>query len=93
MSGIRELSYGEVTDRVDLGGERAIIWTADGEIRFRHICYGVHTPMIIAPRLQIGHGHTIVTRDPLTIVASIMCDAERGCLEHGFVTNGEWIPA
>lgn len=90
---IPELSYGDILDRVDLGGERAIIWTSDGEIRFRHICGGTHTPMIIAPRLQIGQGHTIVTRYPLTIVASIACDLERGCLEHGFVTGGRWVPA
>lgn len=83
--------YGEVIDRVDLGGERAILFMADGDVRFRHICGGTHTPMIIAPRLQIGNGHTVVAREPLTIVASIACDTERGCAEHGFVTDGVWV--
>jgi hypothetical protein len=34
--------------------------------------------------------HTIVSRDPLTITASLAC---RDCSWHGFITNGDWIPA
>ena len=90
---MNELTYGEVLDRVDLGGERAILFMDDGAVRYRHICGGTFEPMIIAPRLQIGNGHTIVKRNPLTIVASIACDFERGCTEHGFVTDGRWVPA
>lgn len=85
-----ELHYGEVVDRVDLGGERAILFMADGAVRFRHVCGGTFRPMIIAPALQIGHGHTVLQRHPLTIRASIACDVERGCTEHGFVTDGVW---
>lgn len=89
---MNELSYGEVLDRVDLGGERAILFMADGAVRFRHICGGTFEPMIIAPALQIGEGHTVVQRTPLTIRASIACDVDRGCDEHGFVTDGAWEP-
>lgn len=90
---IPELSYGDVLERVDLGEERSILFMADGAVRFRHVCGGTHWPMIIAPALQLGNGHTVVTRHPLTIVASIACDLERGCTEHGWVTNGRWVPA
>jgi len=36
--------------------------------------------------------HTIVSRDPLTIRASLVCD-EPGCTWHGWVTDGRWVPA
>jgi len=85
--------YGVTQSRVDLGNERAILFMADGSVRFRHICGGTYTPMITAPALQIGHGHEIIQRDPLTIRASIACDVERGCNEHGFVTDGSWQAA
>jgi hypothetical protein len=88
---MNELTYGEVLDRVDLGDERAVLFMADGAVRFRHVCGGTFEPMIIAPKLQIGDGHMIVQRNPLTIVASIACDVERGCTEHGFVTDGRWV--
>ena len=88
---MRELTYGDISERVDFGGDRAILFMADGSVRFRHLCHGVYTLMIIAPALQIGNGHTVVTRAPLTIVASIACDWERGCTEHGFVTDGKWV--
>lgn len=38
-----------------------------------------------------GTKHRIVTLDPLTIVASILC--AQGCGFHGFITNGHWVPA
>lgn len=34
--------------------------------------------------------HTIVSRDPLTIRASLAC---KRCAWHGFITDGKWIPA
>lgn len=36
--------------------------------------------------------HTIVSRSPLTIRASLACD-EPGCSWHGWVTDGKWVPA
>lgn len=84
-------TYGPIEERVHLDEERSILFMSDGAIRFRHVCRALNREMVIAPALQIGNGHTVVTRDPLTIVASILCDAERGCTEHGFVTNGRWI--
>ena len=86
-------AYGEALSRVDLGNDRAILFMEDGTVRFRHVCGGTYRPMIIAPALQIGNGHEIIQRDPLTIRASIACDAERGCTEHGFVTDGKWQAA
>lgn len=83
-------TYGPVLDRVDVDDERAILFMQDGAVRFRHVCGGTHIPMVIAPQLQIGNGHEIIQREPLTIRASIACDLERGCTEHGFVTDGRW---
>lgn len=90
---MHELTYGPVASRVDLGDDRAILFMEDGTVRFRHVCGGTYVPMIVAPALQMGNGHEIIQRDPLTIRASIACDVERGCMEHGFVTNGKWEAA
>lgn len=32
---------------------------------------------------------TVVQRDPLTVVPSILCEA---CGLHGFITDGQWVP-
>lgn len=34
--------------------------------------------------------HTIVQRDPLTITRSLQLDC---CGWHGFITDGQWVPA
>lgn len=36
--------------------------------------------------------HTIESRNPLTIRASLACD-EPSCSWHGWVTDGKWVPA
>jgi hypothetical protein len=33
---------------------------------------------------------TVVSEDPLTLTPSLQC---RACGDHGFVTNGKWVPA
>ena len=75
-------------ERVDLDADRAIIFTGDGKVLFSHLC-DRHERGILrcAPELQIGRGHTVATRTPLTIVASILCP---DCGAHGFVTDGTW---
>lgn len=88
---MHELTYGPIASRVDLGDERAILFMENGDVRFRHVCGATYVPMIASPMLLIGHGHEVVKREPLTIVASIACDLERGCTEHGFVTDGRWV--
>lgn len=84
-------------DSVDLGDGMAVLFYPDGTVRFRHVCDRKLRPesaagrgftVVCAPQLQIGHGHTVVTREPLTIVASILCPE---CGTHGFVTNGVWF--
>jgi hypothetical protein len=97
---IPELTYGPVAKRVNVGlivGHQAensidILFMEDGEVRFSHVCRLARSGQVmrIAPRLQIGDGHTVVTREPLTIVASILCG---DCGIHGFVTDGTWRPA
>lgn len=57
---------------------------------FRHRCHAkrgddIHE-RISAPSLA---KHTVVSRDPLTIVASVLC---LDCGLHGFVTDGQWRP-
>lgn len=77
------------TARVDLGGDLAILFYGDDDVRFHHLCdRGKRGIVICAPRLQIGRGHSVVRREPLTIVASVMCD---DCGTHGFVTDGAWV--
>lgn len=80
------------TDRVDLGEGRAVLFYDDGTVRFEHLCHRTRDGLtiIIAPRLALGQGHTIVQREPLTIVASIACG---DCPIHGWVTNGAWVSA
>jgi hypothetical protein len=83
---VPELTYGPITERVNVGiivGHQAentidILFMEDGEVRFSHVC-----------RLARS-GHIVVTRQPLTIVASILCS---DCGIHGFVTDGTWRPA
>lgn len=80
---------GEHVRRVDLDAHRAIVFPGDGSVLFRHVCdRGARGVIICQPALQIGQGHTVVTEDPLTIVASILCP---DCGTHGFVTDGRWI--
>lgn len=78
-----------VTVPDDEDPERAVLFYDSGEVRFQHTCklVGDDNRLVCAPLLQIGHGHTVVTIHPLTIVASLLCD---DCGTHGFVTAGEW---
>lgn len=79
---------------VDLGDDRAIHFYADGTVRFAHVCDRdagpTHARGVIrcAPRLQMGQGHRVVTAEPLTIVASILCP---DCRTHGWVRDGAWV--
>lgn len=36
-----------------------------------------------------GPRWTVVTWEPLTLTPSILCS----CGDHGFITNGQWVPA
>ena len=85
-------TYGGVESSVDVGLGIEILFMQDGSVRIAHNCklLGRDARLRCAPALMIGQGHTVVTRDPLTIVASILCS---DCGLHGFVTNGVWVPA
>lgn len=76
---------------VTLDANRSIMFMPDGRVLFSHVCDRAHRDAGVvrcAPALRIGEGHTIVTREPLTIVASILCP---DCGEHGHVTDGVWV--
>jgi hypothetical protein len=64
---------------IALGGSPAetIVW---------HWCDSEH------PRWEGAYitNHTIVSREPLTITASLAC---RNCPWHGFITDGKWVAA
>lgn len=91
------MSLGEYPDLTEPG------WTAlerhgsgvesvhypDGNIRIRHVCTRPRDgrTLIVAPALQLTNGHSVVTRDPLTVTPSIMCD---DCRLHGYIRNGQW---
>ncbi|CAN5424083.1 hypothetical protein BH09ACT9_BH09ACT9_00610 [soil metagenome] len=79
----------------DVGHDIQVLFYEDGTVRVAHDCrsvVGTHgdARFRCAPRLQLGNGHEIVLRNPLTIFASILCD---DCGLHGWVTRGEWSPA
>ena len=80
------------TDRVNLGEGRAVLFYGDGRARFEHVCHRTRDGLtiVVAPLLALGQGHTIVQREPLTVVASIACG---DCAIHGWVTDGAWIDA
>ena len=68
-----------------------ILFYEDGTARFEHRCdRGERGVVICAPALQLGAGHVIEQRDPLTISPSILCP---DCGTHGFVRAGRWSPA
>jgi hypothetical protein len=74
------------------GGETyRILWYPDGRVAFEHKCKVIDGQRVIcAPRLQIGQGHEVITRDPLHIEASILCP---DCGTHGWIRNGRWVEA
>lgn len=79
----------DVERRIDLDADRAIVFTAAGKVLFSHVCdRGERGILRCAPALQIGNGHTVVTVDPLTIIASLLCP---DCATHGFVCDGAWV--
>ena len=85
-------TYGEVESSVRVGLGIQLLFMQDGTVRIAHNCklLGNDARLRCAPALMIGQGHTVVTREPLTIVPSILCP---DCGLHGFVTNGVWVPA
>ena len=72
----------------------AAAFYADGSIGIRHRCTRPRDgqTLIVAPRLVLGEpgGHTVNTYDPLDVTPSVGCD---DCGLHGFVRNGQWVPA
>lgn len=63
----------------------------DGEHwRFSHVCTSPRSGRTyrIAPQLQIGHGHEVLSTEPLHIEASILCS---DCGIHGWVREGRWV--
>lgn len=93
-SGVIDLTgaYGPVAARVGIReSNSAVLFMESGEVRFAHDCKVIDAGLLrCAPALQIGRGHEVVTREPLTIVASIHCP---DCGLHGFVTDGRWVGA
>lgn len=92
-----ELDYGERTiDHFWVGDRKAIRHTRDEfgaeHWRFSHICTLARSGRVmrIAPLLQIGHGHEVLSTDPLHIEASILCE---DCGTHGWVRDGRWVSA
>lgn len=81
-------------DRTD----KALLFYADGTVRFRHRCdRGERGVIVCAPALQLDGGHSITTRDPVadkgtpvTVTPSILCS---DCGTHGFVRDGQWRAA
>jgi hypothetical protein len=96
-----ELDYGETIIRDwnvgdDAAGHPYVVRHAqdDGEDvwRFSHVCTSPRSGRTfrVGPRLQIGHGHEVLSTDPLHIEASILCT---DCDTHGWVRDGRWVTA
>lgn len=92
---IPDLTLAQVTSTIyplDDDVMAVIFPKGDTPPHFRHRCHakrdGDDGPFIheriSAPSLA---KHTVVSRDPLTITASVLCI---DCSTHGFVTDGEW---
>lgn len=68
-------------------------WEFDGDhhVTWWHACTG-HPGFDEVPcGIPLGgNGWTLVSKEPLTISPSLLC---RGCGTHGFITNGQWVPA
>lgn len=75
------------------------IWLAWKGEPFASDLYEVHQPVGPDARkhgigwidVTSGQKHRIVSRDPLTIEASIGC--AQGCQFHGFIRDGRWVAA
>ena len=70
----------------------ALMFYPDGRVAFRHVCdRGERGVIVCAPFLQTeSGGHQVVSRHPWAITPSILCP---DCGTHGFVTDGNWVPA
>lgn len=98
---VREVNYGGYAiDHWNVGVDAqgrdlAIRHTqeSDGEHwRFSHVCTSPRSGIVwrIAPALQIGRGHEVLSTNPLHIEASILCE---DCGIHGWVRGGLWVTA
>jgi hypothetical protein len=85
------------TSGEDFGGDywRALLWYADGTVRFRHTCAtveidGVQRDKVIAPALTVP-GHVVSGSEHApTVNPSILCP---DCGTHGFIEQGRWRSA
>lgn len=73
---------------IQLGQGIGVLWLTDGDLIWRHDCNG---------KAQWGHiditsgrFHSLVCVDPLHIEASVIC---LHCGRHGFIRQGNWVPA
>lgn len=96
VDGIPDHTGGPDAYPIDLGGGIRLREEGPG-FRIRHRCKTGNgdrpTDFAIwnAPFIDItsGNFHRLVSREPLTIVASVLCPS---CKLHGFITAGKWVP-
>lgn len=64
------------------------------DIAWVHRCtnHGNMGPTLVLARIDVSSGnyHTLVSREPLHIEASILCVA---CKDHGFIRDSRWVKA
>ena len=76
-----------------VGHDLWMTWQPDGNLLAVHLIPETGVQCRACPRVvdvTSGNFHRIVTRDPLTLEASLICEA---CGWHGFVQEGRWVPA
>lgn len=76
---------------VVVGREIELAFYPDGSVGLRHLCTRPRDGLTlrVAPRLQLGEGHTL---DLETLTVNPSC----GCFDcglHGWVRSGTWVPA
>lgn len=71
------------TEPTNLGFDIEVQWMGD-ELLWKHPECRAWSRVTFPP-------HVLVSREPLTVTASLLCP--QGCGRHGFITNGKWVPA
>lgn len=65
-------------------------WTENGDLFWLHSCSARPGWSVGTIDLTSGTKHHLVSREPLTVEASVLCDA---CGDHGWFRDGKWVSA
>lgn len=79
---------GRVERVVEVGDDKALLFMADGTVRFRHVCdRSARDAGTIVCSPALSDLHTVRSDDPVDVSPSILCS---DCGTHGYVRDGAW---